>query len=201
MIVLYLMACDAFHLFVPEDTGGDSANTEEMVLRPVVDIDWLPNVLSISIENGVGYTFAFGLAETSTECSIDTEYGCWTAEDCFTGYLSPQGTNLHNSYCHPLSEIGKTLEYSADLNAVISRQGEDSVAEGGQTAFPAPTEEESYEFKVTYYLQATKVGDPNAETECWVWGLDPDHFEEKNCKVPLPRSSNSSRRIQLNFEN
>ena len=197
MIVLYLIACESFHLFVPEDTGFDSGIEEEITLNPVADINWTDEFLGISIENGDGYEFYFGLAETSTECSINTQYGCWTAEDCGSGYLSPQGTNQHNPYCHKLSEIGEELEYSESLYSVIARLNDNRVVPGEKTAFPAPTEENSYEFQVTYYLQAIEIGNSNAEPECWVWGLTPDYFSDRNCKVPLPMSNNSSRRVEL----
>jgi hypothetical protein len=206
MILLTFLACETFHILVPEDTAVITDSAEETRLNPVADIDWTADRLLISITNGSGYEFKFGLVETSTECSIETQYGCWTAEDCGSphsvhtgGYTSPQSDpNLdHGSYCHPLSEIGTDLVYSENLFSVIN--GDEAIGEG-KTAFPAPTEELSYEFKVTYYLQATEIGG-SSETECWVWGLDPDHFADRNCKVPIPMSNGSTRQVTLELPN
>ena len=200
MLLFTFLACDTFYILVPEDTAVETDTAEETRLNPVADIDWTADRLLISISNGSGYEFKFGLVETSTECSIETQYGCWTAEDCGAphsvhegGYTNPQGTITHNSYCHPLSEIGTDLEYSENLYSVIN--GDEAIGEG-KTAFPAPTDETSYEFQVTYYLQATEIGG-TSETECWVWGLDPDHFADRNCKVPIPMSDDSTRHVVL----
>jgi len=203
MMILYLMACKTFHLFMGDDTAVDTGPAVEIQLNPVADIDWAQDGLRINLENGDGYQFAFGIAETSTECGIDTTHGCWTAEDCGGGYVSPQGTNAHPMYCHPLAETGGLLGYSEGLYSVIAGLGENYVVPGQKTGFPAPmcsdetltTKDDcenggsvwtTYEFKVTYYLQAIEIGNSNVETECWTWGYDPDHFAERNCKVPLP---------------
>ena len=197
MIIFSLLGCEAFYLNPEEDSGLDSAEEDTIVLNPVADIDWTAEKLVINIENGSGYEFTFGIAETSTECGIDTQYGCWTAEDCGSGYLSPQGDYPHPAYCHPLSEVGEELDYSESIYSVIAGLNENYVVAGKETAFPAPTEDVSYEFQVTYYLQAVEIGNAGSETECWVWGLDPDHFSDRNCKVPLPMSSTSTQRVVL----
>ena len=197
MIIFTLFGCDAFHLFPDEDSGVSSVEEETAVLNPIADIEWTDEKLIISIENGSGYEFIFGIAETSTECSVDTQYGCWTAEDCGSGYLSPQGDYPHQAYCHPLSELGGELEYSESIYSVIAGLNDNYVVAGKETAFPAPTAEESYEFQVTYYLQALEIGTSGSETECWVWGLEPDHFSDRNCKVPLPMSNHSTQRFIL----
>ena len=197
MIIFSLLGCDAFHLFPEEDSGVETVEEDTVVLNPIADIDWTEEKLLITIQNGSGYTFTFGIAETSTECKVDTQYGCWTAEDCGSGYLSPQGDYPHQAYCHNLSEVGGELEYSESIYSVIAELNENYVVPGKETAFPAPTEDDSYEFQVTYYLQAVENGSAGAETECWVWGLDPDHFADRNCKVPLPMSGTSTQQFIL----
>ena len=184
MFFIAFAACAPFHLFVEDDTATDTAQTE-LTPNPTVDIDWLADHLAITITNGQGYAFEFGLTESSQECSIDTEYGCWTGEDCFSGYVTPQGTYAHISYCHPLREDGGELEYSTGLIEVITGSNNSYVIPGTRTAFPSPNANQSYEFEVTYFLRATSVGS-NPVTKCWAWGKDPDHFLSLNCTIPLP---------------
>jgi len=178
------IGCEQFHILVDEDTAVDTAE-EVLVPNPSIDITWKPEGLELLIANGAGYEFEFGMVESSTECSIDTEYGCWTAEDCISGYISPQETFSHIPYCHPLEDVGDTLDYSSSLIGVITGSVDDYVIQGEQTAFPAPSDDMSYEFAVTYYLKAISTGsDPTIE--CWAWGVNPDHFASEGCKSPIP---------------
>ena len=184
--IITILGCEQFHLFVEEDTGIDTAE-ETIVQNPTIDINWGSNSIDIEIQNGSGYDFEFGITESTTSCSIDTEYGCWTAEDCLSGYITPQETFSHPPYCHTLLDSGGSLTYSSSLMGVITGTVDDYVIPGERTAFPAPTEELSYEFSVTYILKATSTGaDP--VSECWTWGVNPDHFSSENCKAPIPIS-------------
>ncbi len=179
-----LTGCEQFHLFVEDDKATDTAE-EELTPNPSIDLEWGETGIDIVITNGQGYEFEFGIAESSSECAIDTEYGCWTAEDCISGYQTPQDSFAHSPYCHSLSDIGGSLRYSDSLIGVITGTSPDYVIPGEQTAFPAPTSETTYEFSVTYYLKAVSTGsDPTIE--CWAWGLNPDHFSSEGCKAPIP---------------
>jgi len=178
------MGCEQFHLFVDEDTAVDTA-VEELTPNPSIDITWGEEGIELVIENGTGYEFEFGLIESSAECAVDVEYGCWTAEGCISGYITPQETFSHPPYCHSLSDIGGTLAYSSSLIGVITGNSTDYVVQGEQTAFPAPEDDSSYEFSVTYYLKAVSIG-ANPTIECWAWGVNPDHFASEGCKAPIP---------------
>ena len=178
------IGCEQFHLLVDEDTAVDTAE-EVLIPNPSIDITWGTEGLELLIANGSGYEFEFGMVESSTECSIDIEYGCWTAEDCISGYISPQDNFSHPSYCHPLDDDGEVLLYSSSLIGVITGTVEEYVVIGKQTAFSAPSDEMSYEFAVTYYLKAISTGS-NPTITCWAWGVNPDHFVSEGCKSPIP---------------
>ena len=176
--------CEQFHLFMDEDTAIDTAE-EEQVSNPTVDISWEDTGIAIEIENGFGYEFTFGLVESTPECAADVEYGCWTAESCISDYITPQETFAHPRYCHSIDQNGTTLAYSESLAAVITASTSEGVIPGSKTAFPMPTESKTYEFDVTYYLQAVSTGE-NPTIECWAWGVNPDYYIEEGCKSPVP---------------
>ena len=176
--------CETFYLG-NEDTGTEDTGLVELSPNPTVDITWTTEGIQVSIENGEGMEFRFGLTESTESCSVDTEYGCWTAEDCMSGYITPQNDFSHPVYCHGIGTSGSTLKYSDSLIGVITGASSDYVINGQQTAFPSPNDEMSYEYEVTYYLEGTTVGS-NPTTECWTWGVNPRHYEEKNCKAPVP---------------
>ena len=179
---LFTFGCDQFYLNGDQDIVVDTGE-EDLTPNPTIDLEWTDAGIDIELRNGSGYEFRFGIVESTDNCSINTEYGCWTAEDCINGYISPQESFAHPVYCHPLSQSGTTLEYSDSLVDVITKT--DEVIQGVKTAFPKPTEDSSYEFGVTYYLQATSTG-ANPTIECWVWGVDPDHYTDEGCKSPIP---------------
>jgi hypothetical protein len=176
--------CEQFHLFVDEDTAVDTGE-DLLTPNPSIDVTWADGGIEIVIDNGTGFDFQFGIVESSQSCSIDTEYGCWTAEDCINGYITPQDTFAHAPYCHPMGDSGATLAYSESLIDVITSTTGNLVVPGVQTGFPMPTEESTYEFEVTYYLKAVSTG-ANPTEECWTWGVDPDHFSDAGCKAPIP---------------
>ena len=180
--LLFAPGCEQFYLNVDEDTALDTGE-EEISPNPTIDLSWNEGGIDIVLSNGSGYEFTFGLVESTTECAADTEYGCWTAEGCINDYITPQETFAHQSYCHPLAQSGTTLQYSESLVAVITKT--DDVIEGTKTAFPAPTDGITYEFSVTYYLQAVSTG-ANPTIECWSWGVDPDYYTNEGCKSPIP---------------
>ena len=186
--LLLISACDRFPVGQEEDTATDTAQTtEESDHLPVADVNWNQDGLQLTILNGENHDFYFGLVESTESCRDDTAYGCWTGENCgdSTGYMSLDEEIQLGPYCHPAGITGVNLFYSESIYAVIT--GNDYVAQGQQTAFPAPTEEESYEFSVTYYLEDGITG------ECWVWGVDPTVFEERSCKYPLPVAGSDGR--------
>mgnify|MGYP001327390065 CR=1 FL=1 len=180
--LLFTSGCDQFYLNPDEDTATDTAE-EELAPNPTIDLSWTEAGIEIELTNGSGYEFTFGIVESTIECAADTEYGCWTAEDCINGYITPQETFAHQPYCHPLAQSGTTLEYSESLVSIITKT--DDIIEGKKTAFPAPNEDSTYEFSVTYYLQAVSTGS-NPTIECWTWGVDPDYYISEGCKAPIP---------------
>jgi len=182
MVLFSFWACN---IMTGIDTGEDSGNgaeTEEIVFPPVADIDWTNEGIVLTISNGEGRDFQFGLVESTDACSIDNDFGCWTGENCdaTTGYVSIDEETSLGPFCHGAGTLGVQLAYSSGLSAIMG--GIEYVTQGQQTAFPAPNEENSYEFKVTYILEDNVSGD------CWVWGVDPDYFEAKSCKYPIPVS-------------
>lgn len=183
-ITTVFTGCETFYLG-PQDTGIQDTGVVTLSPNPTVDITWGEDGIQIDIANGQGMEFRVGLTESTDACSINTEYGCWTAEDCMSGYITPQEDFAHPIYCHDIGSSGTTLTYSDSLIGVITGASADYVINGQQTAFPAPNTELSYEYDVTYYLEGTSTG-ANPTTECWTWGVNPGHFEEKNCKAPVP---------------
>jgi hypothetical protein len=179
--LLFFCACDSLPFLSKTDTGDTGDTTLEAINKPVADIDWEEGNLVLNITNGDDIQLEFGIVETTTECAADAVYGCWTAENCdsSSGYTSPDGTPI-GPYCHPVSSTGVSLEYSANLTDVMDGVTGTNVIAGMRTGFPAPTEEESYEFKVTYYLNNISSQD------CWVWGVNPTYFETSNCTTPVP---------------
>ena len=200
--LLFTAGCDQFYLNVDKDTALDTGEVE-LSPNPTIDVSWAETGIEIELSNGTDYEFTFGIVESTAECAVDTDYGCWTAEDCLNGYSSPDGDFIHSVYCHPLDHNGTKLTYSKSLTKVITRDdptihrdphnaqslfsgiAEYSVTPGSQTAFTAPTDEFTYEFSVTYYLQAVGTGS-DSTVECWSWGVNPDYYVNEGCKSPIP---------------
>ena len=142
-----------------KETGGEETGTEE-VADPTasISVDWGADsvTLTLAVENGLeGASYFWGIAETSGSC-LDSEWGCWTGEDCFRGFDTESG-NL--TYCHPVDATGGNLSYGATP---------DGVAEGMDTVFG------SADFSsVTTHI----VDDQgSAEGPCWVWGADATYY-------------------------
>ena len=188
MIWALLLACNSDNA----DSALDTAVAEDSgpIPNPLADIDWLEDKLVLTIQNGDGYDFYFGLVESTENCSQDTTYGCWTAENCGEeAWTSVNGTFTRGPYCHPAGDIGVSLDYGDGIMNAIN--GSSFVANGQQTAFPAPTEEDSYEFKVSYILI------DRISQDCWAWGVDPAFFADQNCKYPVPTSLETPNRFRL----
>ena len=172
--LLFASGCEQFYLNGDKDTALD-VDEVELSPNPTVDITWTETGIQIDLQNDDGYIFTFGLAESTSECAAEDNYGCWTAEDCISGYISPTGLYSHTVYCHPLEESRTTLKYSESLVKVITKEDpayiiekqgnispqpvEYRVIPGSQTAFPAPNADSSYEFDVTYFLRAVVTND------------------------------------------
>ena len=58
-------------------------------------------------------------------------------------------------------------------------------SEKGNDRFSSPKVDSTYEYGVTYYLQAISTG-ANPTIECWSWGVKPDYYTEVGCKSPIP---------------
>ena len=203
MFLFSFLACETFYLFQEED----SAVTEDDIVitpNPIIQIDWGdiddPNNthLNISIQNGLGYEFYLGIIESTEECLIDPDYGCWTGESCLEDYVSEELNVQISNRCHLLnngSEEDHTLVselefYSGEdglhgfINSNIGNATE--VLSNEQTAFTAPSSSINYEFQVTYYLRANIIGEAGAEYDCWAWGVNPNFYESENCNTPVP---------------
>ena len=186
MLVFLLFGCDSIP-FLSKDTATattDTASASGEPPNPLADIDWNADqlVVKISQSDPEFHSLVFGIVEQTDECLNDTVFGCWTGENCdsSTGYVSPDTSINRGPYCHPLNLDGVILSYSESLEAVINGETGNNVVPGSRTAFPAPTENESYEFKVSYYIGNLSNGD------CWAWGTKPEIFESQGCKYPLP---------------
>jgi len=173
-------------------TSSGTDASEEVPYLPTAQVEWGETQLLLHMKNTSGFDFQFGIIESSEECAQDIDFGCWTGENCndFTPYMSADEDVILGPYCHPAQGDGValSLNYSSSISSVLLL--EDVVSNGVQTAFPPPPSEdlddptyESYEFKVTYYLQDLISG------KCWAWGIDPGYFSNQNCTIPLPLSS------------
>ena len=187
MIWALLFACNGDK----GDTALDTANADTgPTPNPLANVDWLEDQLVLNIQHGEGYDFTFGIIESTDSCEQDNTYGCWTAENCGEdAWSSISGLFTRGPYCHPAGDTGLSLDYGEGLMNAIN--GSTFVANGQQTAFPAPTVEESYEFKVTYILI------DRISQDCWAWGVDPFYFADQNCKYPVPTSLETPSRLRF----
>jgi len=215
MFLLSFLACEAFYIGVEEEIIEDI--TEEVSPPLQIDIDWDEDMLRIKASNVEGYgNIEFGLIESSDECEADLLDGCWTGEDCYNGYLAPEGLEGLSRYkaCHAIpntdSEFGDTyfissLRYSSETENVLTL--DDAIENtnvpvgNGNTAFPAPSEDYSYETRVTYYIKAEMIGEEGENPErCWTWGVNPSYFDALECNTPLPASLDDDLHISLELE-
>jgi hypothetical protein len=128
--------------------------------HPWAELHWSTAQLQVEVHNREeGAEYHYGLAETHPMCGTDAgimEGSCWTGEDCHRGFHSEESSY---AYCHPVDE-GTSLAFIEDPVGL---------AEGAETLFS-----QNYVFLVTHILMASTG-------ECWVWGLEPDHYQELDC--------------------
>jgi len=147
----------------PQDDADTGSTT------PVAQVTWEADTLSLTITDGIGYDFWFGMVQNDEECvddkmAADGDTICWEGEAC-----------LSSGICHPAGSSGITLEYSkGGVSGALA--GTTDVNPGSNTAFADST----YENLVTYYLEDRR----SAQHGCWVWGLDVNYYLELNpsCK-------------------
>lgn len=172
------------------DTALDTAATDTgPIPNPLANIDWLDENLVLTIQHGEGHDFSLGIVESTDECTLDTTYGCWTAENCGEdAWSSVNGNFVRGPYCHSAGDEGVALKYGEGVMNAINGS---AFVTDGTTAFPAPTETDSYEFKVSYILT------DRISQDCWAWGVEPSYFDEQNCKYPVPTQLDTPNRIHL----
>lgn len=195
IMIFFLFACTT-----PE-TDSYVPVLEAEYTPTVAKVTWDNNSLKLSIEGpsrnlsdqdstndiGVGLDYRFGIVESRSaaggSCLEQSVYGCWTGEDCSgTAYIAPSGASVTNK-CHTVSSvvssengivsIEQAFNYSISVESYINQPDLSSTT----TAFPAPSTEK-YEFRVSYFLEDVETG------ACWAWGVDPSHFDDRNCDYP-----------------
>ena len=116
------------------------------------------------VDGGEGFDWAwFGMAEHNASCSSpDSEYGCYTAEDCAYGYDNPVTGSTFGPFCHRMVDESITLTYSDDC----------TVIEGYQTCFPS----DDYAGLTAYYFEAW-------DGRCYTGGTYPAYWAGFGCTV------------------
>ena len=149
--------------FGPLDPEGQTRDSGQG--HPWVEVSWGASKLEARVHNREpGVSYQYGIAETHPMCSTQAgivEGRCWTGEDCHRGFQADSGSY---QYCHPADE-DLALDYADDPGLV---------SEGQTTLFS-----QNYAFLVTHILLASTG-------ECWVWGLEPEHYEELDCERTGP---------------
>ena len=174
MLAFIFLSCNSDK----SDSAIEVLEDTSPIPNPIADIDWNEDKLVLTIQNGEGHDFTLGIIESSDSCNVDITYGCWTAESCSEEpWTSVDGNYIEGPYCHSAGDAGVSLDYGGGILSVIAG---DSFVTNTQTAFPAPTEESSYEFQVSYILI------DRISQDCWAWGVDPFYFNDQNCKYPVP---------------
>jgi len=151
-------ACIPIGEYDEEFTNSDVQYEDNFEEEVVVTVNWNNSGVVLEVENSdPNGRYSFGLAENSGSC-LDSEWGCWTGEDCYMGFDLTSGGNL--TYCHPVYEGVNNIYYGATP---------DAVQEGHSTVFGNST----FRSVVTYVL------DNHASLEdesCWVWGADTSYY-------------------------
>jgi len=144
------------------DTGGEEADADtdaDTDADPTFAVSWGASSLTATATDFDGAFF--GMAEDNASCnSADSEYGCYTGEDCAYGYDNPVTGSTFGPYCHPLSSGTVTLTYS----------GSCEVTEGSETCFP----NDGYSGLTAYYFEA-------ADGSCYTGGTNPDYWSGFGC--------------------
>jgi len=132
------------------DTGSGPALSEFSVTWGDSSV-----ILEFQIENPLeNADYYWGIVETGTEEDP------WTGEDCFRGYTLDNGTIF--SFCHPITETGAELFYTADVLSLI---------EASETLFTPINEDYT---RTTTHIIDDRVG---VDSPCWVWGDNPSYYE------------------------
>ena len=161
--LLLLVTATSFACIPPEECeeGMDCYETEyqdNFEDETVITVDWSNNGLTLELENtdqeGI---YNFGITENAGSC-LDSDWGCWTGEDCHMGFDLTNGGNL--SYCHPVQEGRNTISYGASP---------DSVREGSSTVFG----NSAFRSVVTYVLDNYASFE---DESCWTWGADTSYY-------------------------
>ena len=145
-----------------EETDTEETGTEETgSVVPAVELGtaWGDDSVTLTITNGAeDASYFWGIAETTGDC-LDSEWGCWTGEDCFQGFEA-------YTYCHPVDATGGSLSYGATP---------DAVTEGTDTVFGSA----DFDTITTHIVDDQS----SAEGPCWVWGADTTYYSgyEKTC--------------------
>ena len=122
---------------------------------PQFTASWEQNTLVVTITGGVG-NYTLGIAESDPSSAAP-----WTGEDCYNGFVNPDGTIL--LYCHPLTSTGG--QFTGGGNPYY-------LNEDIETVFtPALADMMTF---------AAWNGDMSA---CWTWGANPDYYAGAGCQV------------------
>ena len=93
-------ACIPIGEYDEEFTNSDVQYEDNFEQEVVVTVNWNNSGVVLEVENSdPNGRYSFGLAENSGSC-LDSEWGCWTGEDCYMGFDLTSGGNL--TYCHPV---------------------------------------------------------------------------------------------------
>jgi hypothetical protein len=144
-----------------EGFAGEETETEyedNFDEETVITVNWNSAGVTLELENSDQEgRYNWGLTENTGGC-LDSEWGCWTGEDCHMGFDLTSGGNL--SYCHPVGEGQNTISYGSTP---------DSVREGSSTVFGNA----QFRTVVTHVLD--DYSSFEGET-CWTWGADTTYY-------------------------
>lgn len=147
------------------DSGVVDTDTEEAAdPTATAGVSWGADsvTLELTVTDGLdGAEYFWGIAETNGDC-LTSDWGCWTGEDCYEGFLLDTGDTL--SYCHPISETGGNLAYGATTDGVA--EGMDTVFSGDQFS------------SITTHIVEDQA---SADGPCWTWGADTSYYSGKSC--------------------
>jgi len=141
-----------------KETGEDTGTAPIEYVQPTPSVTWGDSSVSLDIADAeTGAAYNWGIAENTGGC-LESEWGCWTGEDCHRGFdLSDGGNYL---YCHPVTGSSASLAYGA---------APDAVTEGSSTVFGDAT----FSTVTTHILDNTVSAEAGS---CWVWGADTSHY-------------------------
>lgn len=145
------------------NVGDDNAENTDAV-NVTVTVDWGDTQFTMAVAPSGAYQL--GMAETGGSCGDSVS--CWTGEDCFDGFSTPDGTLL-GPWCHAVTDGAVSLEYGGDYTDLAA----------GTTVF-----QPAFAGTVTYVL--LPEGSTRGTEPCWVFGHDPDYYADLGCTVLVP---------------